>query len=92
MEAIVFPSSTVVPDYRTYVISTTEGKVFTGMIVRETSNAIYLRTTQLAEIRIPQENVEAIRPSNVSIMPQGLEKTMTPQEFSDLVDFLFQRR
>jgi putative heme-binding domain-containing protein len=92
MEAIVFPSSTVVPDYRTYVIATTRGKVFTGMIVRETSNAIYLRTTQLAEIRIPQENVEAMSPSNVSIMPKGLEKTMTPQEFSDLIDFLFQRR
>ena len=48
--------------------------------------------TLLAEIRIPQENVEAMRPSDVSIMPKGLEKTMTPQEFSDLIDFLFQRR
>ncbi len=92
LEAVVFPSSTIVPDYRTYVIATNEGKVFTGMIVRETSNAIYLRTAELAEIRIPRGDVDVMRPSETSIMPQGLEKTMTPQEFADLVEFLFQRR
>ncbi|MBI3464820.1 MAG: hypothetical protein HY000_17465 [Planctomycetes bacterium] len=62
------------------------------MIVRETADALYLRTSQLAEIRIARHDVDELQPSNVSIMPQGLEKTMTDQEFADLLEFLYQRR
>ena len=92
MEAVVFPSSTIVPDYRSFTISTREGKTVSGMIVRETSDAIYLRTYELAEIRVARADVEDMAPSKVSIMPQGLEKTMSEQELADLLEFLFQRR
>ena len=53
---------------------------------------MYLRTSQLAEIRISRQDVEEIVPSSISIMPQGLEKTMTDQEFADLLEYLYQRR
>jgi putative heme-binding domain-containing protein len=92
LEAIVFPSSTIVPEFRSYTIVTRDGKTASGMIVADTSDALYLRTSQLAEIRIPRADVEEVAPSNVSIMPQGLEKTMTDQEFADLLEFLYQRR
>jgi putative heme-binding domain-containing protein len=92
LEAIVFPSSTIVPEYRTYSIATRSGVVEHGMIVRESADAIYLRTAHLAEIRIARSEVEELRPSDVSLMPQGLEKTMTAEEFADLLEFLFQRR
>jgi putative heme-binding domain-containing protein len=92
MEAVVFPSSTIVPDYRSFTIANKEGKTVSGMIVRETSDAIFLRTHELAEIRVARADVEDISPSKVSIMPQGLEKTMSEQELADLLEFLFQRR
>ncbi|MBI3866119.1 MAG: HEAT repeat domain-containing protein [Planctomycetia bacterium] len=92
LEAVVFPSSTIVPEYRSFTIVTRDGKSHTGMIVSESSDALYLRTSQLAEIRIARSDVEDIAPSSVSIMPQGLEKTMTDQEFADLLEFLYQRR
>jgi putative heme-binding domain-containing protein len=92
LEAIVFPSSTIIPDYRSYVLATKDGKSTTGMIVSQTADALYLRTSQLAEIRVRRADIEELAPSNVSIMPQGLEKTMTDQEFADLLEFLFQRR
>lgn len=92
LEAIVFPSSTIIPDYRTFTIATHDGQVLNGMIVRENSDALFLRTSQLAEIRVARRDVDVIRPSNVSIMPEGLEKTMTSQEFADLLEFLYQQR
>jgi putative membrane-bound dehydrogenase-like protein len=92
LEAVVFPSSTIVPEFRSYSIVTRDGKTATGMIVSETSDAVYLRTSQLAEIRLARRDIEEIAPSNVSIMPQGLEKTMTDQEFADLLEYLYQRR
>lgn len=92
LEAVVFPSSTIVPEFRSFTIVTKGGKTHTGMIVSETSDALYLRTSQLAEIRVSRNDVDEIAPSSVSIMPQGLEKTMTDQEFADLLEFLYQRR
>ncbi len=92
LEAVVFPSSTIVPEYRAYTVECRDGDSVDGMIVRETADAIYLRTSQLAEIRVARNNIKELRPSNVSIMPQGLEKTMSGQEFADLLEFLFQRR
>jgi putative heme-binding domain-containing protein len=92
LEAVVFPSSTIVPDYRQFVIATRSGSIHTGMIVRDDADAVYLRTAELAEIRVARGEVEDMRESGVSIMPQGLEKTMSPQELSDLLEFLFQRR
>ncbi|HEY2252186.1 MAG TPA: HEAT repeat domain-containing protein, partial [Planctomycetaceae bacterium] len=92
LEAVVFPSSTIVPEFRSFSIVTRDGRTNTGMIVAETSDALYLRTSQLAEIRISRQEVEEIAPSSISIMPQGLEKTMTDQEFADLLEYLYQRR
>jgi len=92
LEAVVFPSSTIVPEFRSFAIVTRNGKTTSGMIVAETTDAVYLRTSQLAEIRLARKDIEEIAPSNISIMPQGLEKTMTDQEFADLLEFLYQRR
>ena len=92
LEAIVFPSSTIIPEYRSYIVATKDSRLVTGMIVRETSDAIYLRTAELAEIRVARKDVDEITPSKVSIMPEGLEKTMTRQELSDLLEFLYQQR
>jgi putative heme-binding domain-containing protein len=92
LESIVFPSSSIVPQYRSFQIAISEGTATTGMIVRETSDAIYLRTSQLAEVRIANKNVEAMLPSKMSIMPEGLEKTITRQELSDLLEFLYSQK
>src|SRR5207302_663600 len=58
LESIVFPSSSIVPEFRQYVITTKKGTQATGMIVRETSDAVYLRTSDLAEVRIARSQVE----------------------------------
>ena len=92
LESVVFPSSSVVPEFRSYVVTTRDGRVHTGMIARETSDAIYLRTAQLAEIRVARSDVEQMTPSPVSIMPEGLEKALSRQELSDLLEFLYHQR
>ena len=92
VEAVIFPSSTIALGYKPYTIVTDDGHMHTGIIVRETSAEILLRTAQLAEIRIPREAVEDMRQSTESIMPRGLEKSISAQELSDLLEFLYSRR
>jgi putative heme-binding domain-containing protein len=62
------------------------------MIVRESADAIYLRTSDLAEVRVARAQVEEMTPSQVSLMPEGLEKTMSRQELSDLLEFLYAQK
>jgi putative heme-binding domain-containing protein len=92
LESVVFPSSSIVPEFRSYVVSLKDGRVLTGLIARETSDALYLRTAELAEIRVARNEVEDLTPSNVSLMPEGLEKVLTRQELSDLLEFLSRQR
>lgn len=89
LEAIVFPSSTIVPDFRAYNIKLKSGGTAYGAIARETADAVFLRTTTLEETRITRADIASIEPSDVSFMPQGLEKTMTPQELNDLLEYLY---
>ena len=54
VEAIAFPSATLARGFRSYRVATDRGKVHSGLIARETADAIVLRTTSLAEVRIPR--------------------------------------
>jgi putative heme-binding domain-containing protein len=92
LESIVFPSLTIAPEYRTYQVVTKDGRSWSGLIVREASEAVYLRTAELAEVRIARKDVEELAPATVSLMPEGLERTMSRQELRDLLEFLYRQR
>jgi hypothetical protein len=40
------------------------------------------------EVRIAKDEIEIAQPGKVSIMPAGLDKQLSLQELSDLVEFL----
>ncbi|MBI4623615.1 MAG: HEAT repeat domain-containing protein [Verrucomicrobia bacterium] len=92
LEAIVFPSASIADDFRLFVIADKSGATVVGMIARETADAIYLRTPQLAEVRIVRGDIKSLAALETSLMPEGLEKMLTPQQLSDLVEYLFERR
>jgi putative heme-binding domain-containing protein len=90
LEAIVFPSASFAREFRPYVIVTDSGKVHTGIISRQTADAVHLRTADLAEIRIPRSAIEEMKESNTSIMPKGLDTTLTADELRNLLAYLQQ--
>ena len=92
LESVVFPSFSVAPHYQVYTVVRRDGLTSAGLIVRETPDDIRVRQTNLTELHIPRANVEAIVPSAVSLMPMGLEKTLTRQQLADLIEFLVQQR
>jgi putative heme-binding domain-containing protein len=92
LESIVFPNLTIAPEYRTYNLVLRDGRIHTGLVVWETPEALFLRTAQLEEVRVPRKDVEEMVPTNVSLMPEGLERTLTRQELRDLVEFLVRQK
>ncbi len=90
LEAIVFPSASFAREFRPYIVLTDSGKTYTGVITRQTADAVHLRTADLSEIRIPRLAIEEMKESNTSIMPKGLDAALTPEEFRNLLAFLKQ--
>ncbi len=88
LEAIVFPSASLVRSFEPIAVATTEGKVYNGLLRGETADELVLATGVNQESRVPRSQIEEIRPSTVSIMPAGLDQQLTPQELADLVAFL----
>jgi putative heme-binding domain-containing protein len=90
LEAVAFPSASFARNFEPYVVLTTSGTAHAGIVSRTTSDAVYLITGERATIRIPREEIEddGLTPSNVSIMPQGLDQILNPEELKDLLAFL----
>ena len=47
-----------------------------------------LRGSAGAELRLPRDQLDELRRSATSLMPEGLERTMTREKFRDLLAFL----
>src|SRR5262249_42012716 len=92
LESVVFPDAYVAPEFRTYVALTDSGHLVTGLLLLETTDAIELRTSPGVRTRIARRQIEDIVPVGQSLMPQGLDKLMTRQELSDLIEFLASQR
>jgi putative heme-binding domain-containing protein len=91
LEAVVFPSASFARNFEPYTVQTTAGKVYDGLISRRTSDAIYITTSERKEIQIKKSDIDeefGIKPSKVSIMPQGLDRLLTPSELQDVLAFL----
>jgi putative membrane-bound dehydrogenase-like protein len=85
---ILDPNSKVEPRFTAYTVATVDGKVFNGLIVSETDEAVVLRMAEGKEQTIGRGEIEVIRASKVSLMPEGVEKDVTPQSMADLLEFL----
>lgn len=88
LESIVLPSSTIAQGFEPYVIATKDGRVMNGIIARQTADTLFLRDSAGAELRVPKDQVQEMTRSATSIMPEGLERSITKEEFRDLLAFL----
>ena len=84
----VFPSASIARGFESHAILTADGVNLTGLVVRETPESLFVRTNDQREIRLKRSEIEAQKPSTISIMPAGLENTMSRQELADLLAFL----
>jgi len=93
-EAIVEPSKVVSDQYRASIVTTESGKIYTGRIINETKDKLIILldpedATKIAEVN--KSEVEKIEPSPVSLMPEGLLKSLNDNEVLDLLAYLLSR-
>ena len=89
LESVVYPSHAISDRYNTKVVHTTQGKSYTGVVLRDpdTSDLIVMDSTG-QETKVANSDVDDIVPSRVSSMPAGLLNTLETNEIADLFAYL----
>ena len=85
---ILVPNYEVVPAYQTITVATDDGRNLSGWLAGETDNSITLRTAFGTEETVLRKNIASLTASGLSLMPDGLEQTMTKDELVNLIAFL----
>ena len=84
---LVDPSALVDPAYRLTTVATTDGRLFSGFIVQLAETFLVIRTQQ-ADVRLALKHVEQLQTSSVSMMPEGMLRSLGEEELRDLVIYL----
>ncbi|MDE0736272.1 MAG: c-type cytochrome, partial [Pirellulaceae bacterium] len=85
---VLDPNREVKPKYLTYVLETTSGKVLTGMIATESANSITIRRVDGTSESVQRVQIDRLRSTGLSFMPEGLEKQISVEAMADLLSYL----
>jgi len=92
LESLLQPSARIEPQFAAYLVQTKDEKTFTGLLVKRDEKQVVLRDAENKEIILDPANVESVRPSRLSLMPDGQMSGLRPQEAADLLEYLVQRK
>jgi len=85
---VLDPSLVIGKGYQARLLATADGRVLTGLPVEETDQQVVLKVQGGKLETIPRSEIEQFKVSELSMMPEALEKQLTPQELADLFAFL----
>ena len=87
LQNVVTPSAVVAAGYRVSVVATSDGRVLTG-IVNEVSPQLITVQTAKEQVRLQRTDVEQVKKSPLSLMPDNLLKDLSDQEVLNLIRYL----
>ncbi len=85
---VIDPNRSVEGNFRQYTVATNDGQVIGGLLASETRTAIELVDNEAKRHVILRENIDEMIASPKSLMPEGFEKQIAPEEFVNLLEFL----
>ncbi|GIW92589.1 MAG: cytochrome c [Pirellulaceae bacterium] len=86
--AILDPSREVAPNYQEYLAVLRDGRTVTGIMAEESPSAITLRRAGQQQETLARSDIEELFSTGKSLMPEGLERNISPQQMADLLAFL----
>jgi len=89
LTSILNPSYAIEPQFTHYIVTTKDGHVHDGVLAQETPAVITLRGgTEEGDETLLRANIQEIRASSISLMPEELEKSLSHQGLADVIAYL----
>ena len=86
--AILDPNAAIETRYINYLATTKNGRELSWIITTEYANSIVLRVTGGAEESILRTDLQELKSTGMSMMPEGLETAIAPRAMADLIAYL----
>jgi putative membrane-bound dehydrogenase-like protein len=87
LENIIDPSAIVAPAYKMSTIALADGRVLNGIVVEQSGPTLTVQTPT-ERLTLNRTDVEEVRKSNLSLMPDGLLDVLPEKEIRDLLGYL----
>ena len=88
---ILDPSRNVEGNFRIYRVEMKDGRSISGLLASETKTSIELIDSEAKRHQLQRSEIEELQASNKSLMPEGFEKTLKPEDLTNLLEFLTKR-
>ncbi len=88
LQSLVDPSSQIRKEYQGQTIALRDGRVLGGLLADETGTTLTLIDSERRRTVLPRDQIESIRPSTTSVMPDGLLDRLPEGEVRDLIRYL----
>lgn len=85
---VLVPNYEVTPAYQAVSVTLQDGRTVSGWVAAETEGSLTLRTAFGTEETVLRRAVTALTAAGVSLMPDGLEQTMSKAELTGLIAYL----
>lgn len=85
---ILDPSRKVDPQYTEYLVAIDDGRTISGLLVSEDDLGLVLKQPEGKQETVPRDQIEAMKASPKSLMPEGVEKEINAQQMVDLLEYL----
>ena len=85
---IIAPNAAIDANYVNYVVATKDGRILTGLLTAESASSITLLRAERQTDVVLRKDIDEIASTGISLMPEGLEKSISFQEMADLLVFL----
>ncbi len=86
--AILDPNAAIEPRFIAYNVDTKDDRALTGLVTDETATGFTLAQANGVQDKLLRAEVKTLRPSPLSLMPEGLEAALPPQAMADLLAWL----
>jgi putative heme-binding domain-containing protein len=85
---VLNPNGEVPEAYRMVLVTTRDGRTFSGNVIAENDRQVTLRVVGRDNTVISKSDIQARETTPVSMMPSGLFDSLTDREVIDLVGYL----
>ena len=82
------PSLVIGAGYRSYTVVTNAGRVVSGLLAEDSPERVVLKIQGGKQEVIPRDEIDELKVNEISLMPEQLEKQLTPQEIIDLFAYI----
>jgi putative membrane-bound dehydrogenase-like protein len=87
LENVLDPSAAVAREYTLTNVATTDGRLVAGIIREQSDRSVTIQTAN-ERVILPREDIDELKASSVSMMPEGQLERLSPGEIRDLFAYL----